>query len=101
MNRKEFITSTGLTAASFAVMPSMDLFAGKAEQKVKIAIIGVGLRGQNHLELLLTRDDVEVVAMCDIDDRMLTYAKEYVTKSGKKMPQAFTGDPYAWKKCLS
>lgn len=100
MNRKEFITSTGLAAASFAVMPSMDLFAGKADQKVKIAIIGVGLRGQNHLELLLTRDDVEVVAMCDIDDRMLTYAKEYVTKSGKKMPQIFTGDSYAWKKML-
>lgn len=100
MNRKEFITSTGLAAASFAVMPSMDLFAGKADQKVKIAIIGVGLRGQGHLELLLTRDDVEVVAMCDIDDRMLTYAKEYVTKSGRKMPQVFTGDPYAWKKML-
>lgn len=100
MNRKEFIRNTGFAAASLAVLPSGNLFAGKADQKVKIAIIGVGLRGQNHLELLLTREDVEVVAICDVDDRMLTYAKEYITKSGKKMPQVFTGDTYAWKKML-
>jgi predicted dehydrogenase len=100
MNRKDFIRNTGFAAASLAVMPSVNLFAGKTDQKVKLAMIGVGLRGQNHLELLLGRDDVEVVAMCDVDDRMLTYAKEFVTKSGKKMPQIFTGDPYAWKKML-
>jgi len=100
MNRKDFLRNTGFAAASLAVLPAGSLFAGTADQKVRIAIIGVGLRGQSHLELLLTRDDVEVVAMCDIDDQMLTSAKEYVTKSGRKMPQIFTGDPYAWKKML-
>jgi len=100
MNRKDFLRNTGFAAASLAVLPAGSLFAGTADQKVRIAIIGVGLRGQSHLELLLTRDDVEVVAMCDIDDQMLTSAKGYVTKSGRKMPQIFTGDPYAWKKML-
>ncbi len=31
---------------------------------------------------------------------MLTSSKELITKSGKKMPQVFTGDMYAWKKML-
>ena len=101
MKRKEFIRNTGIVAASFAVLPSSKLFAGiKIDKLVKVALIGVGFRGQNHLDLLLRREDVEVVAICDIDDRMLKSSKESITKSGKKMPQIFSGDPYAWKKML-
>ena len=101
MLRKNFIKSTALTAASLSVLPASNLFAGTADEKVKMIIIGVGLRGQNHLDLLLRRKDVEIVAICDIDERMLNSSKEMITKSGKKMPQIFTGDPYAWKKCWS
>ena len=101
MKRKEFIRNTGIVAASFAVLPSSKFYAGiKIDKLVKVALIGVGFRGQNHLDLLLRREDVEVVAICDIDDRMLKSSKESITKSGKKMPQIFSGDPYAWKKML-
>lgn len=100
MNRKEFVKNTGLAAATLAILPAGELFASAADTKIKIAMIGVGLRGQNHLDLVLRRNDVELVAICDIDDRMLTRSKEMITKSGKKMPQIFTGDIYAWKKML-
>lgn len=100
MHRKEFIKQAGLAAASVAVLPSTQLFAGAPAEKLKIVMMGVGLRGQNHLDLLLRRDDVEVMAICDIDDRMLQYARDMVTKSGKKMPAVYTGDLYAWKKML-
>jgi hypothetical protein len=100
MKRKEFLTKTGLAAASFAILPSAKLFAASADKIVKVAMIGIGFRGQNHLDLLLSRADVEIVAICDIDDRMLTSSKGLITKSGKKMPQIFTGDAYAWKKML-
>ncbi len=100
MNRKEFVKLTGLTAASMAVMPNV-LFAKADDTKVKMAIIGVGLRGQNHLDLLLQRKDVDLVAICDIDERMLKTSREMITKSGKKMPEIFTGDVNAWKQMLS
>jgi hypothetical protein len=100
MNRKEFVKTAGLAVASFAILPGKDLLAQGFKTKVKLAIIGVGLRGQDHLELLLRRNDVELVAICDIDDRMLTMAKEMFTKSGKKMPEIYTGSEYAWKKML-
>ena len=100
MNRKEFVRNTSLAAAAL-VLPGKSLFASnKAEAKVKTAMIGVGLRGLGHLGLLLKRDDVELVAICDVDDKMLARAKEMITKSGKKMPEVFTGDNYAWKKML-
>ena len=100
MNRKDFIKNTGLTVASFSILPAGSLFAQGAEPRVRIAIIGVGLRGQNHLDLLLRRADVDVVAICDVDARMLTAAKELIAKSGKKQPQVYTGDAYAWKQML-
>jgi hypothetical protein len=101
MRRKDFIKATGLTAAGLAFLPAPNVFASGNKTKVKVGIIGVGLRGQNHLDLLLRREDVELVAICDIDDRMLTASKEMITKSGKQMPQVFTGDVYAWKKMLA
>ncbi len=75
MNRKDFIKNTGIAAASLAVLPTGSLFASAADSKVKIVIVGVGLRGQNHLDLVLRRDDVELVAICDIDDRMLLFER--------------------------
>ncbi|MDB5208190.1 MAG: Gfo/Idh/MocA family oxidoreductase [Flavisolibacter sp.] len=100
MNRKEFVRNTALTTAAFA-MPGKGLFAlGAADNKVRMAIIGTGLRGQNHLELLLRRADVDLVAICDVSDVMLATAKEIITKSGRKMPQVYTGDNYAWKRLV-
>lgn len=100
MNRREFVKNSSITAAAATVLPGSSLFAATAADKVKVAMIGVGLRGQNHLSLLLKRADVELVAICDIDERMLNSAKTIINKSGKPMPKIFTGDNYAWKKLL-
>lgn len=98
MNRRNFVKRTGIAAAAFSILPASSLFAQK--RNVRIGIIGVGLRGQNHLELALMRTDTEVVAICDISERMLTDALELVKKSGKSTPKVFKGDVNAWKKLL-
>lgn len=100
MNRREFVKNGSITAAAATVLPGGSLFASTKADKVKVAMIGVGLRGQNHLNLLLKRNDVDLVAICDVEDRMLTSAKAMITKSGKPMPKIYTGDDYAWKKML-
>ncbi|WP_431215376.1 Gfo/Idh/MocA family protein [Puia sp. P3] len=100
MNRKEFLRNSGLAALALAAAPSAQLFARKQQEKVRLAVIGTGLRGQSHLSLLLKRDDVSLQAICDVDDRMLDGAKNLIGKSGKKMPKVYTGNPYAWKDLL-
>lgn len=100
MLRKDFIKGAGVAAASLAIFPADTLSAMPGDRTLNVAIIGVGLRGQSHLDLLLRRADVAVTAICDIDDRMLTSAKSMISKAGKKMPEIFTGDIYAWKKML-
>ena len=86
MNRKKFIRSTAMATAAIA-LPVKDLLANYTNDKVRIALLGTGLRGQDHLDQLFRKPDVDVVAICDVDDRMLSMAKEAVSKSGKKMPQ--------------
>jgi Oxidoreductase family, NAD-binding Rossmann fold len=102
MHRRNFIKNVGVASSGFIMLPNGSLFAldSEVDVKIKIAIIGTGLRGQDHLELMLRRDDVDVVAICDISDRMLKDAKELVTKFKKKMPEIFTGDKYSYKKLL-
>jgi ornithine cyclodeaminase/alanine dehydrogenase-like protein (mu-crystallin family) len=71
MLRRKFIAQTGLTAAAMTVLPSINTYAETKAEKVRLAIIGTGLRGQNHLDLILRRADTELVAICDINDKML------------------------------
>lgn len=98
MNRRSFVRNAGLATAGFAILSPNQLFA--AQQKVKLGFIGVGLRGQNHLDNALRRSDVEVVAICDIDERMLQSSLNLIKKSGKATPKIFKDDPYAWKKLV-
>src|SRR5271154_3998851 len=98
MNRRTFVKNSAIAAGGFAIIPAGSLFA--ADQKVKLAIIGTGLRGQNHLDNALRRADVDVVAICDVDDRMLQMATDIIKKSGKPMPQVFKGDNHAYRNLL-
>ncbi|MCR6719996.1 MAG: Gfo/Idh/MocA family oxidoreductase [Chitinophagaceae bacterium] len=100
MQRKEFVRNTGLAMAGLAVLPSSGIWAADNNTKVRVGMIGVGLRGQNHLDLLLRRADVELIAICDIDDRMLKTSREMITKAGKKMPVVYSDGIYAWRKLL-
>lgn len=98
MDRRSFVKNASIASAGFAILPSHQIFT--AQQKVKIGMIGVGLRGQNHLDNLLRRSDVEVVAICDIDEKMLERSLNLIKKANKPVPKIFKGDPYAWKKLL-
>ncbi len=107
MKRKEFVKNAGILAAVTTAAPAYvfsqkktTLPAAAGNTSINAVMIGVGLRGQNHLELLLRRNDVNVLAICDIDERMLAISRKIIEKSGKKMPPVFTGDQYAWKKML-
>ncbi|MBK8088843.1 MAG: Gfo/Idh/MocA family oxidoreductase [Chitinophagaceae bacterium] len=99
MERRKFVKDAALATAAFSIIPSIRLMAN-ADKRVKLALIGVGLRGQSHLDNLLRRNDVEVVAICDIDERMLSMSAELFKKSGKSMPPVFKGDPFAYRKLL-
>ncbi len=98
MHRRDFIKNSSITGAGFAILPSGSLFG--PTKKVKIGVIGTGLRGQDHLELILKRNDTEIVAICDVNEEMLTLAKKLFVDAKKPLPKIFTGSNYAYENLI-
>jgi hypothetical protein len=99
MDRREFIGSGAVLAAGITVLPSGVVF-GKNMDKVRLGYIGVGLRGQNHIQEGLLRDDVEIVAICDTQERSLAATRQEFVAAGKKLPKEYTGSDDAYKALL-
>jgi len=99
-SRRKFIQTTMLAGAAFTILPASTLFAQDKTPKVRLGFIGVGLRGQNHLDLALRRNDVEVVALCDIQQVMMDRSLSMVQKAGKPKPTVILEGPYGYRKML-
>jgi predicted dehydrogenase len=98
MKRRTFVKNSSLAVAGISLIPTKNrLFPNP---KIRLGIIGTGLRGQNHIDNALHRNDVDIVSVCDVDDRMLQMTNDLIKKSGKGMPKVFTGDPYAFRRML-
>src|SRR5437867_1694519 len=85
MNRRQFLSATaaglGLSAAEFA--QSKPLRAG---------LIGTGWYGKTDLLRLIQVSPVEVVSLCDVDQKMLADAAELVStrQASKKKPRTYS-----------
>lgn len=99
-SRRDFIRTSALAGAGLSLASTDKLFGAAADPKVRLGFIGVGLRGQNHLDLALRRNDVEIVAICDVQQRMIDMSRELIRKSGKPMPQVIMEGNYGYKKLL-
>ena len=60
MNRREFIGAAAIAAG-------MNTRSWAANDKVNVAIVGVGGRGANHVGDFTRRQDLNLAAVCDID----------------------------------
>ncbi|KRD34928.1 glycosyl hydrolase [Lysobacter sp. Root916] len=100
MNRRDFIIASAAIGAS-TLLPNTPTWA--ANRRIRLGLIGTGMRGQVLLKELLRRDDVEVAALCDIEPIMLQRALDMAAKAGKPAPKAYgqDGDVHAYKRLLA
>ncbi len=80
--RRRFMTSTLSAAALAAVRPTFGALG--ANERIRIGVIGTGGRGVSKINTLRRRDDVEVVAICDVDDSQLDRASAAAENLGHK-----------------
>ena len=85
MNRRNFL-ATSLATSS---IPFIAAKGAKEDKKVRLAFIGVGLRGRNHVEQALYRNDVEITAICDIDPDAVKRTLEITKKFERKEPAVY------------
>lgn len=100
--RRQFIQQTATAGTGLMVAPSVaaNYWNGNADQKLKVGLIGVGLRGTNHLSNLLLRDDILVTAICDIDATRIDLCLDKIQKANQSKPEVYGKNDYDYRNLL-
>jgi predicted dehydrogenase len=100
-NRRDFIKKTTIAGLGIALVPSFS-FASNSDKshKLRVGLIGVGLRGTNHLRNLLLRKDVIINAICDIDPNRISIALKHINDAEKNKPKVFGNNDYDYRNLL-
>ena len=90
--RREFVkrsvrATVGATVAAHLIGPK--LWAG-ANDKIQAACVGVRGQGKSHIRDLQSVPGVEVVALCDVDERVLAARLKDFEENGLKKSKTFT-----------
>lgn len=82
INRRDFVRYSTITALGLQFLPFHGLRAAPSD-RVRVAHIGLGGMGLNHMNWFANLADVEIVALCDVDD---DHAKEALATLKKIHP---------------
>ncbi|MFT6126328.1 Gfo/Idh/MocA family oxidoreductase [Candidatus Marifrigoribacter sp. Uisw_064] len=102
-SRRDFVKQSAIIGTGIALAPQLTFGSNlnSSKEKLNVGFIGVGLRGTNHLNNSLLRDDINVIAICDIDPRRNTIALDMIAKAGQKKPQVFGKYDYDYRNLLA
>jgi predicted dehydrogenase len=88
IRRRDFITSAAL-AGGAQLLGTSRAWAG-ANDRIRVAIVGVGGRGRDHMNTTIEIPGVEIAAFCDPDEtRLNEKAAEFEKRTGKKRPALY------------
>ena len=103
VNRRDFIRGTAwMGAAAVAAGCAsegmkicsggpMQGFAAPALKKVRVGVVGLGMRGPGAVHRLAAIPGVEVVALCDIHKARVDAQQEWLKKNGKPPAREYVG----------
>lgn len=117
ISRRSFLKKGGAKAAVVAAahtglvsgagfLPEAVLSQGQevptpSREKIRVAILGSGLRGQSHIDLLLRRKDCQVTAIADIDPQMIARTKALFQEHGADFPTPYDQGPEDFRRLLA
>ncbi|MDT8430423.1 MAG: Gfo/Idh/MocA family oxidoreductase [Bacteroidales bacterium] len=99
-NRRKFIKMSAGAGMGLAFAPMFSFGQPPLDKKVNIGFIGVGGRGRSHLNNLLNRKDVNVPAICDIDNEAIQQSLKMMRNAGFSKPETYTENEHAYLKLL-
>jgi predicted dehydrogenase len=89
ISRREFIkTSTKTAVAASTLWGTRQSWAG-ANDRVRIAVVGIRGMGFSHIKNYAQLDNVEVAALVDVDENLLPERLQWLADNGKPKPQVF------------
>lgn len=85
MDRRSFLNTTLATSS----IPFLVKKQPEEKKIVRLAFIGVGYRGRNHVEQALYRNDVKITAICDIDPQAIAETQKILQKFNHSSPAVY------------
>lgn len=80
ITRREMLGRTALAGAGLALAPAVQIGAASPNEKLDVAVIGVGGRGRANLDEIAHLGE-NIVALCDVDDKRAGDAFEKFSKA--------------------
>jgi len=96
MHRREFLKQSSASVAGLA-LAGVAFAEPATSSSVKLGFVGIGGRGSYHLDCALGIEGVEVLALCDIDDKALYRGKRWVEEAGQPSPHLYGDSRTAFK----
>ena len=86
MKRRKIIKNTIAGTAAINTPLILNGNIHGANDRVSVAVIGTGGMGRNHINQFLALENVEVAAICDVDENLFPeiIKKQFVDKGFKK-----------------
>lgn len=110
-SRRDFLKKASLLSSVAITLPSLqnDVFAAKRFNmsgyaapkidKVKVAVIGLGMRGPGAVDRISYIEGAEIVALCDRHADRVAKAQTILTKKGLNEAKSYSGED-GWKSML-
>jgi len=90
MERRKFIKSSVAGAAAISVPLILNASIKGANDRVRVAVIGIRGMGQNHIKSYSALNNVEVTAICDVDENLFPgVIRKHFTDKGLKQPETY------------
>lgn len=94
MHRRQFLQTSLAAPAVLSTAPALRAQKNTpVKSKINVAVLGSGLRGQSHVDLMVRREDCVVTAIADIDPEMVRRTKAIFEKQNKPLPAFYTDGP--------
>lgn len=99
ISRREFLWQSLLTGAGITILHKNSSFSSPtgivgANERIRVGIIGLGDHGFKHLTEYLKLPNVEIAAICDIDESRLGFASQELSRKGFSAPFKATDHRY-------
>lgn len=114
LDRRSFLQQAALAGAALALpaighaetidhqsIAAPTLLPNKPKTKINLGFIGTGLRGSDHVDAALRRDDCNVLAIADPDPRMVESCLKMFDEKGKKRPAVYGDGPQDYQRLLA
>ncbi len=100
INRKDFIQKSTMAGMAVGLSTQIKAFSSTKKEKVRIGIIGAGFRSHEHMGNFLQRNDVEVTAIADPQQRSIDEALPLFKKYNRPEPAIYKNGDEDYKNLL-